>query len=363
MQTILITGAGKIGALIAAMLANTGDYNLLITDVSFAGNDIKRVLENHPDHIEAVELDISDKRQVDIFFNSHNFDAVISSLPYYLNEHVAQLAKTHNMHYFDLTEDVQVTSLVKALAEGAKQAFVPQCGLAPGFISIVANSLMQDFSEVDVVKMRVGALPQHTSNALHYALTWSTEGLINEYGNTCYGIHNKNLVPLQPLGDLEKIQLDGLDYEAFNTSGGLGGLAEQNVGKVNTMNYKTIRYPGHCEKMRVLMHDLKLNTDRQTLRAILERAIPKTYQDVVLVYVSVSGIQNGSFVEKNYVKKIYPREISGFTWSAIQVTTAAGICGVVDIVLAQPKKYQGFIQPDNIPLDTFLANRFGQYYQ
>ena len=99
------------------------------------------------------------------------------------------------------------------------------------------------------------------------------------------------------------------------------------------MNYKTIRYPGHCEQMRLLMNDLKLNHDRATLKRILENAVPQTLQDVVIVYAAVTGKQDGELREENYVNKIYPQVIAGRLWSAIQVSTAAGITAVVDLVL------------------------------
>ena len=165
-----------------------------------------------------------------------------------------------------------------------------------------------------------------------------------------------------PLEGLESIQIDGCEYEAFNTSGGLGSLGELYAGKIQTLNYKTMRYPGHCEKIRFLMNDLKLNEDRATLKMILERAIPKTYQDMVLVYVTVEGIKHGELTEKSYVKKIYPKSIHNLDWSAIQVSTASGICAVVDLVLEQENKYQGLILQENFHLVDVLANRFGQYY-
>ena len=128
------------------------------------------------------------------------------------------------------------------------------------------------------------------------------------------------------------------------------------------MNYKTIRYPGHCEQMRLLMNDLKLNHDRSTLKRILENAVPQTLQDVVIVYVAVSGRQDGELREENYVNKIYPQEILGRLWSAIQVTTAAGITSVVDLVLANPDDYRGFVRQEQFRLPEVLANRFGAWY-
>src|SRR6185312_1733843 len=134
-------------------------------------------------------------------------------------------------NYFDLTEDTKTASAVTELSQHATTAFVPQCGLAPGFISIVANQLMQHFPSLDSVKMRVGALPINISNALQYSLTWSTDGLINEYGNLCQGIVNGKEVQLLPLDDLEEIKIDGLTYEAFNTSGAIRSLASPRLDR------------------------------------------------------------------------------------------------------------------------------------
>ncbi|HVY53798.1 MAG TPA: saccharopine dehydrogenase C-terminal domain-containing protein, partial [Gammaproteobacteria bacterium] len=212
------------------------------------------------------------------------------------------------------------------------------------------------------IKMRVGALPINISNALQYALTWSVDGLINEYANPCPAIEQGSPTFRAPLNDLEEVTIDGLTYEAFNTSGGAGSLIKTYAGKVNHLTYKTLRYPGHCNKMKFLMQDLKLNQDRETLKHILVNALPRTYQDVVLVYVSVTGTQDGQYLEESYVKKFYPKMIDGIHWAAIQMTTASAICAVVDIVLSNPDQYQGFIKQEQFTLESILSNRFGQYF-
>ncbi len=361
MYNIMVTGAGKIGSLIACLLADSKDYQVHLADLEFGGTDVTRLLQAMPE-IKTIALDVKDETSMQSYLEKHNIVAVISSLPYFLNIHVANAAKQAKAHYFDLTEDTSVTEAVKLIAAGAETAFVPQCGLAPGFISIAANSLMQEFDQCHRAKLRVGALPQRTSNGLHYSLTWSTDGVINEYGNPCYGIENGVPGVFLPLEGLESINIDGREYEAFNTSGGLGSLGELYAGKVQSMNYKTIRYPGHCEKVRFLMNDLGLNEDRGTLKQIMEKAIPKTYQDLVLVYVSVEGIKNGELSEKSYFKTVYPQTIRGLEWSAIQVSTASGVCAVVDLVLGQENEYHGLILQENFRLADLLGNRFGQYY-
>ncbi len=360
MKNILVLGAGKIGSLISCLLSRSGDYVVHLGDVdSEAIWRLGRELAH--ENLKAVTLNAMEKADVERYARANELDAVISALPYYCNTAVAAAARECKMHYFDLTEDVEVSRSIEGISKGAATAFIPQCGLAPGFISIVANDLMTHFDELDNVKLRVGALPVNPSNVLKYSLTWSTDGLINEYGNMCYGVENGAMIALLPLEGYETIEVDGLLYEAFNTSGGLGTLAETYNGRVRTMNYKTLRYPGHCEKIHFLMKDLKLNEDRETLKRILESAVPKTLQDVVLIYVSVSGKQRGQLFEENYVKKIYPQKLAGMLWSAIQVTTASGVCAVVDHVLQNSSAYRGFITQESFSLANFLANRFGQY--
>jgi saccharopine dehydrogenase-like NADP-dependent oxidoreductase len=361
MYRVLVLGAGKIGSLIGGLLAESDSYQVQLADLDGAAAESIVTAHGLP-RLSAVALDASNKAALAAQLAKSPVDAVISSLPYYCNVAVAEAARAAGCHYFDLTEDVAVTREVRRIAEGAQQAFVPQCGLAPGFISIAAHELITHFEKLRSVKLRVGALPQHPNNVLKYSLTWSTEGLINEYGNPCQAIHDGKLLDVAPLEGLEEIEIDGTPYEAFNTSGGLGSLGETFGAGCESMNYKTIRYPGHCEQMRLLMNDLKLNKDRDTLKRILENAVPQTLQDVVIVYAAVSGSQDGELREENYVNKIYPQMIAGRLWSAIQVTTAAGITSVLDLVLTGGGRYKGFVAQESFSLPDILENRFGRYY-
>lgn len=361
MHKVLILGAGKIGALISGLLGDSGDFDVQIADAN--KDAAQAVAAKHDlDNVRPFAIDATDKAALTGHVTEHRPASVISSLPFYCNPLVAEVAREQGLHYFDLTEDVAVTEAVRKQSEGATTAFVPQCGLAPGFISIAANELISHFDAIRSVKLRVGALPQNPNNVLKYSLTWSTEGVINEYANLCESIVNGELTKVLALEGLEQIQIDGTEYEAFNTSGGLGSLAETYAGKVQNMDYKTMRYPGHCEQMRLLMNGLKLKDDRQTLKRILENAVPQTLQDVVIVYTAVTGIQNGVLREENYVNKVYPQFVAGKLWSAIQITTASGICAVVDKVMAEPERFQGFIAQEAFSLGEILDNRFGSYY-
>src|SRR5262245_62512822 len=142
---------------------------------------------------------------------------------------------------------------------------------------------------LDSVKLRVGALPQYPSNALNYNLTWSTDGVINEYCEPCEAITDGVRHEATALQEREEFSLDGVIYEAFNTSGGLGTLCDTLAGKVRELNYKTVRYAGHCEQMKLLVGELRLGEHREQFKEILERAVPVTFQDVVVTFCTVTG--------------------------------------------------------------------------
>jgi saccharopine dehydrogenase-like NADP-dependent oxidoreductase len=163
-----------------------------------------------------------------------------------------------------------------------------------------------------------------------------------------------------PLEEREEFSLDGVTYEAFNTSGGVGTLCETLRGKVRNLNYRTIRYPGHAAIMKALLQDLRLRERRDVLKDILENALPTTLQDVVIVFVTVTGMKKGRL--ETYANKIYGQSINGVERSAIQLTTAAGICGVLDMLAAGKLPQQGFIRQEDVPLDGFISNRFGKVY-
>lgn len=355
-KEIVVVGAGKIGATIADMLAGTGDYKVTVVDRS--AEQLKALETANAVLVE--RLDIEDSAALGKVL-AGKF-AVLSAAPFHLTTRIAEAAAKTGTHYLDLTEDVASTRRVKELACAAKSAFIPQCGLAPGFISIVANDLANGFDSLESVRMRVGALPQYPSNALNYNLTWSTDGVINEYCEPCEAIVEGELVEVPPLEEREEFSLDGITYEAFNTSGGLGTLAETLKGKVRTLNYRTIRYPGHAAIMKALLNDLGLRHRREILKDILENALPATMQDVVVIFVTVSGMKKGRLMQETYANKVYSKRVGQVVRSAIQITTASGICAVLDMLASGKLPAKGFVRQEDIPLETFLTNRFGRAY-
>ena len=355
MKNVLLVGGGKIGVAITEFLSDCGDYKITVADRDAAS--LSRMPERN---VTRRKVEIGDAASFADVVKGH--DIVLSATPYNLTATVAAAAKKSGAHYLDLTEDVESTRTIRELARGADTAFIPQCGLAPGFISIAAADIAKKFDKLREVQMRVGALPVFPTNALKYNLTWSTDGLINEYCNPCESIRDGHRGEVPALEELEEFALDGTEYEAFNTSGGLGTLCDTLEGKVENLNYKTVRYPGHRDIVKMLVRDLRLGTRRDILKDVLETAIPITYQDVVLIFVTVSGWRDGLLTQESYAKKIYAQNVGGRLMSAIQVTTAAGICAMCDMLADGKLPQKGFVRQEEAKLSDFLANRFGRYY-
>lgn len=358
MHTIALFGAGKIGESITALLTSSGRYRVKVCDGDLdAAVRLAQAWPNAEPHL----LDISDKSSVMKLLGGCS--AVLSALPFSCNAMIAEAASDCGVNYADLTEDVKTTQYVAKVALRSKNWFMPQCGLAPGFISIAGAHLISLFDSVDTLNLRVGALPLYPTNKLKYNLTWSTVGLINEYCNPCEVIKDGQITTVPPLQGNEMLSLDGDEYEAFNTSGGLGTLCHSLLGQVRQLGYKTIRYPGHRDLMAFLLNELRYTDDRDSLRAVFERSIPTTTQDKCIILAEAKGTIGGRYVQKTYASTVYHQNIAGRHFGAIQVTTAAGICGAVDLALSGALgARKGLLKVEEINLKTFLANEFGRYF-
>lgn len=248
------------------------------------------------------------------------------------------------------------------MSKVSQVVMAPQCGLAPGFIAIVGASLARDFDKIRSIKLRVGALPKHPTGLLGYAFNWSPEGVVNEYLNDCEVIEGGVRKWVSPLEWIEKIVIDGLQLEAFTTSGGLGTMCETYEGLVENLDYKSIRYQGHAAQMNFLLHELLMREDRANVGKILVNAKPPVNEDVVYIHASVEGWKGGNLNREEFVREYSPVEIAGASRSAIAWTTAASICAVVELVSSGNLPARGFVRQEEIPLATFLATHNGRLY-
>jgi len=349
MKTILVFGMGKVGTLVGILL----NKRFAVT-----GFD-KQIPSQHPG-FDCIQGDINDLTLLNKTIPQ--FDAVVSCMPYNLNLPIARIAHAHGVHYFDLTEDVPTTQAILEMSTTAKGVMAPQCGLAPGLIGIIGADLAKRFTKLRDIELRVGALPRYPNGLLAYSFTWSPAGVINEYINDAEVIHNgvRKMVP--SLDGLESINIEGRDYEAFSTSGGLGTMCETYAGKVDTLNYKTIRYPGHAKLMRFLLYELILKDKRELTEEILTEAKPPVAEDVVLVYAVVEGWKGDALAREEYYRSFQPIIVNDRTWRAISWTTAASIAAVVEMVADGKLPQQGFIKQEEINFNAFLQTHNGQLF-
>lgn len=363
MLKLQLLGAGKIGITI---------YNLLEGDPFFAVN----IFDNQPQVANLKtgrQADLSDQTELEKIIQDG--DIVVSALPFHMNRSVADAAIQYNKHYFDLTEDVATTRHITEQTQKhpGTSIFVPQCGLAPGYVSIVAMDLFKKLKSVEKITMRVGALPLYPDNRLKYNLTWSTAGLINEYIQPCPCLERGKIKEVKALEGYERFFHLGNEYEAFNTSGGIGSLLNTLEGRVSELSYKSIRYPGHREYMCFLLDDLKFKHRPESLVNLLDASLAATKQDKVIVVVSATGTNHeGRLLHLNHAQIVHNQTINGMELSAIELTTSCSLLAVLDSFREdgiledkaheQSTKNARIMRNEDISLDRFLANRFGKLW-
>jgi len=349
LESILVLGLGKVGTLVGVLLKKTG--------FKVFGADLH---EKAGLPFETKEIDVADITQVAEMMQE--YDAIVSCLPYNFNLEIATRACRHGIHYFDLTEDVPTTKDIIKLSESANSILAPQCGLAPGFIAIVGASLAENFEKVRSLKLRVGALPQHPTGLLGYAFNWSPEGVVNEYLNDCEVIEDGVHKWISAMEWIEKLFINGIQLEAFTTSGGLGTMCETYFGHIENLDYKSIRYPGHVKLMNFFFHELLMRENRKTAGEILTNAKPTVEQDVVYIHASAEGWQNRQLIRDEFVKAYYPIKIGDRSWNAISWTTAASACAIIEMVHNGSMTNKGFIKQETISLQEFLKTNNGRLY-
>ncbi|MBS0450156.1 MAG: saccharopine dehydrogenase NADP-binding domain-containing protein [Proteobacteria bacterium] len=356
LDSVLVLGAGKIGATVADMLVQHQPRLRVALADRLPAADADR-----PDpRVRRLVLDAGREDDLCAALSAH--DAVINCLPFFMAQPVAAMAATCGTHYFDLTEDVAATQAIRQMGTTASAVLMPQCGLAPGVIGMLGWDLAGRFDTLYDLRLRVGALTRHATNSLRYNFTWSIDGVINEYCNPADAIVNGERVKVQPLEGHETFTLDAEAFEAFNTAGGLGTLCESLQGRVRNLDYKSIRYPGHREAINFLLHDLRLIERRDLLRQVLEHAVPHSRDDVVIVFAAASGLRTGRFEQETCLARIYGGELRGKARTGIELCTAAGVVGVLELLQQGKLPARGFIRQEQVALRDFLGTRVGHHY-
>ena len=303
----LVLGAGMMGSAAAYDLAKSGpDNQVILADINI--QTAKRSAGAIGPNVQPVRLDVNSNR--DLVEVMKGCVAVISAVTYSVNLQVTRAALQAGVHVCDLGGNNDVVEKQLALDGEARTkgvTVIPNCGLAPGLINILAVTASKEFDTLDSIRLRVGGLPRHPRPPLNYQIVFSVEGLINEYVEQALVIQDGELKHIESMSGLEEIEFPepfGM-LEAFATSGGLSTLPELFAGRVKTLDYKTIRYPGHCEKFKTLL-DLgfatrepmmvggSVKTNREFFADLLGKKLDFGDKDVVLARATITGTRKGA---------------------------------------------------------------------
>jgi lysine 6-dehydrogenase len=312
---ILVLGAGRMGFGAAFDLINNSSGVESVTIADYERRKAEAVATTiGGQSIVPTQIDAADEVAVKELFSKH--DAVISCVNYWLNSKLTRIAIDTGTHLCDLggnnyVVDEQLAMNTEAIAAGVN--IIPDCGLAPGMVSILAMHGFNKFDSVDEINIRVGGLPQSPKPPLDYQLIFSVEGLINEYIEVARVIRNGVISEVESMTELETLHFNGFqELEAFQTSGGTSTLPDTFKGKVRNLDYKTIRYSGHCDKFKAMIdlglcrsdHEIDFDgiriTPRRFFATLLERNLPAEEPDYVLVRVGVAGMSDGKSIRRSF---------------------------------------------------------------
>jgi lysine 6-dehydrogenase len=301
---VLVLGAGRMGLGAAYDLAhNSAGVELItIADVDEArALSVAETLKS--ERVRAAHVDVEDHVRVVALMRGH--DSVISCVTYFHNLALARAAVEARVNFCDLGGNNTVVDAELALDTEARAAeinIIPDCGLAPGMVSVLAAHGAARFSRLDELHIRVGGLPQHPLAPLDYQIVFSVEGLINEYVERARVIRDGRVIEVESMTELETLDFPAPfgRMEAFQTSGGTSTLPESFKGRVRELDYKTIRYPGHCERFRLLIALGLTRSDpveidgarvrpRRLLGEMLYRHLPADELDAVLIRLEFVG--------------------------------------------------------------------------
>lgn len=301
-MTYVVLGAGMMGGAAAYDLATRNPNDeIILADINI--QQAKTTASAIGPNVKPVRVDVNNTRDVVKLIEGSG--AVISAVSYSVNYHMTRAAIEAGVHMCDLGGNNDIVERQLTLDQAAKErgvTIVPNCGLAPGLINILAMEGSKEFDQLDSIHLRVGGLPQNPRPPLYYQIVFSVEGLINEYVEKAMVIQDGELKLIDPMSGLEDIEFPPPfgTLEAFNTSGGLSTLTKVFAGKVRNLDYKTIRYKGHCEKFKTLL-DLgfatnepmmvggSVKTNREFFADLLRKKLDYGDKDVVLARATITG--------------------------------------------------------------------------
>lgn len=346
---ISIIGAGEIGTALARTLSSSGAFSVQVIDRS----------EEALGRLQSMETGASIKilRSVDdLVGHLLGQDVVIAAVPEPGVIDVARAAATAGVHYLDFNcPRPEIQAILDPLSE--QRAVLTGCGVSPGLIGNVTCGLLQSFSPVTDVTMRVGAIPRYPTNRLGYGQIWNVDGLIDEYTRPSAAIRDGKPVLLTPLEEHGQLSIDGVSYEEFITSGGVEALSIFSHAAPKNLTFKTIRYPGHLDYIRFMFDDLNLRNRRDMLRSLLYNGLPVIEDDILLLVVTARGYRGRLPTERTQCYRFVPNRKLGPFNALISSATgyAAALLSMLSCGKITPK---GHVAHHLVDTDELLASPF-----
>jgi lysine 6-dehydrogenase len=331
---ILVLGAGRMGHGAVYDLIHNSPQVESVTVADFDLKKAEQIAEMvGTERVTPHHIDVSGYSEVVALMKPH--DSAISCVNYWYNAELSQAAIETQTNFCDLGGNNYIVDKQLAMNEAAQEAeinIIPDCGLAPGMVSILAMHGAKRFDEIDEIHIRVGGLPQKPKTLLEYQLVFSVEGLINEYIEVARVIRDGKITEVESMTEIESLEFEGFPpLEAFQTSGGTSTLPDTFLGKIKELDYKTIRYAGHCEKFKTMI-DLGLCSSeeilvdyvkvkpRRVLGELLTKYLPADEPDYVLVRLEFVGKKDGATKKLRF--DIVDRQDEATGLSAMMRTTA-----------------------------------------
>ena len=369
MNKIVIAGAGGIGRAVGLILAENKNFETKI----FIGDLYLKVAKEAANWIEEglgesgdvtpfnMPAEGVDNEMIEVLKTA---DILLDCLPGSQAPRMAKLCREYDLHYANLTEYVKETDEVMEIAEGSDRGFILQTGLAPGFINVLGMKLFNDFCAqhgvkgIDKMSMKVGALTKHARAPHFYGFTWSPVGVATEYLKPCIAVRNGEKVLLPALSERETLMVDGMTLEDNLTSGGAADLPEALAGRVKTLDYKTLRFPGHYQWVDNVLAVLPEGKNRvKQLQDTMQSFVPMIEEDQVIIYASVQGKdKNGVLRAMEDSYRILPMKVGTKTLRAIQSTTAAPLAECARML--GTGKWKGVVFQSELDPESFMNGPF-----
>ncbi|TDE44364.1 saccharopine dehydrogenase [Flavobacterium rhamnosiphilum] len=375
-HTIIVAGAGGIAEAVGLLLMEWSEVppTLFIGDrtLSKAKKVARWIEEGTTKPCSVTDFHLAEKGLTEeMTAILHQGDIILDCLPGSQAPRIAQFAKDFNLHYANLTEYVSETEEIMTLAKDTKTGFVLQTGLAPGYIDLLANGLFQQFcidfgvDKVDKLEMKVGALTNHAVAPHYYGFTWSPVGVATEYLKETIVLRDFKKTTLPSLSERATIIIDGIAYEEDLTSGGAADLPDALLGKVRSLDYKTLRHQGHYAWVQEQLTTLGNTSDAiKTLQEKMEAVIPHIEDDKIVLYAAVEGKDAAGILRRREIAKcILPQKVGKHQLRAIQTTTAAPLAQAAQLLLETPHSgvvLQSSIDPIQFLNGNYIARVYGK---